>query len=115
MAKPKKAEQATTVVYCGPSIPGVAKQYTAYTNGIPTALAEAIVQQPAMEGLVVPLEQLPEAMNLRSGTGHISRLYRLVQVNTKQEVERHGASKPGVVSGRDQPDRTVGRRGLQVR
>ena len=31
MAKPKKAEQATTVVYCGPSIPGVAKQYTAYT------------------------------------------------------------------------------------
>mgnify|MGYP003097968699 CR=1 FL=1 len=34
MAKPKKAEQATTVVYCGPSIPGVAKQYTAYTNGI---------------------------------------------------------------------------------
>ena len=77
MAKPKKAEQATTVVYCGPSIP----QYTAYTNGIPTALAEAIVKQPAMEGLVVPLEQLPEAMkNLRSGTGHISRLYRLVQV-----------------------------------
>ena len=74
MAKPKKAEQATTVVYCGPSIPGVAKQYTAYTNGIPTALAEAIVKQPAME-------QLPEAMkNLRSGTGHISRLYRLVQV-----------------------------------
>ena len=48
MAKPKKAEQATTVVYCGPSIPGVAKQYTAYTNGIPTALAEAIVKQPAM-------------------------------------------------------------------
>ena len=61
MAKPKKAEQATTVVYCGPSIPGVAKQYTAYTNGIPTALAEAIVK-------------------LRSGAGHISRLYRLVQV-----------------------------------
>ena len=73
MAKPKKAEQATTVVYCGPSIPGVAKQYTAYTNGIPTALAEAIVKQPAMEGLVA-------MKNLRSGTGHISRLYRLVQV-----------------------------------
>ena len=64
------------MVYCGPSIPGVAKQYTAYTNGIPTALAEAIVKQPAMEGLVVPLEQLPEAMkNLRSGTGHISLLF----------------------------------------
>ena len=70
MAKPKKAEQATTVVYCGPSIPGVAKQYTAYTNGIPIALAEAIVKQPAMEAM----------KTLRSGTGHISRLYRLVQV-----------------------------------
>ncbi len=80
MAKTKKAEQATPVVYCGPSIRGVAKQYTTYTNGIPTALAEAITRQPAMEGLVVPLDQLPEAMkNLRSGTGHISHLYRLVQ------------------------------------
>ena len=75
------AQKPEVIVYCGPSVRGVAKQYTAYTNGIPTALAEAIVKQPAMEGLVVPLEQLPEAMkNLRSGTGHISRLYRLVQV-----------------------------------
>ena len=84
MAKPKKAEQATTVVYCGPSIPGVAKQYTAYTNGIPTALAEAIVKQPAMEGLVVtvPDEMTREVLeeHISAGTGHISRLYRLVQV-----------------------------------
>ena len=88
MAKPKKAEQATTVVYCGPSIPGVAKQYTAYTNGIPTALAEAIVKQPAMEGLVVPLEQLPEAMkNLRSGTGHISRLYRCLLYTSSRSTK----------------------------
>lgn len=82
MAKAKNSGQtAGTVVYVGPTVPGVANQNTFYTNGIPTPLAEAIVKQPAMEGLVVPLEQLPEAMkNLRSGTGHISRLYRLVQV-----------------------------------
>ena len=81
MAKPKKAEQATTVVYCGPSIPGVAKQYTAYTNVIPSALSKAIVKLPAKKSQKGRLEQLPEAMkNLRSGTGHISRLYRLVQV-----------------------------------
>ena len=80
MAKPKKAEQATTVVYCGPSIPGVAKQYTAYTNGIPTPLAEAITKNPSMGGLVLPLDQLPDAMKkLRGGYGHIYRLYRLVQ------------------------------------
>lgn len=81
MAKTQKGRTGHHRGLLRPSIPGVAKQYTAYTNGIPTALAEAIVKQPAMEGLVVPLEQLPEAMkNLRSGTGHISRLYRLVQV-----------------------------------
>lgn len=80
MAKFQKAEQATTVVYCGPSIPGVAKQFTAYTNGIPKALAEEIVKKPAMEGLVVPLDRLPDAMKqLRGGTGHIFRLYRLAQ------------------------------------
>ena len=81
MAKPKKAEQATTVVYCGPSIPGVAKQYTAYTNGIPTALAEAIVKQPAMEGLVVP--------GAVTG-GH------------EEPAERHGAYFPPVSSGTGQ-------------
>lgn len=31
----KAAEAAGTVVYCGPSIKGVAKQFTAYNNGIP--------------------------------------------------------------------------------
>lgn len=29
----KAAEAAGTVVYCGPSIKGVAKQFTAYTTG----------------------------------------------------------------------------------
>lgn len=82
MAKAKKAEQPATVVYVGPSIPGVAKQFTTYREGIPDALAEAIRDTPAMEGLVIPLEQLPEAMKmLRGGSGHIFRLYRLVQAN----------------------------------
>lgn len=82
MAKAKKTEQTATVVYVGPSIPGVAKQFTFYREGIPTALAEAIEAAPAMEGLVIPLEQLPEAMKkLRGGYGHIFRLYRLVQAN----------------------------------
>lgn len=82
MAKAKKAEQTATVVYVGPSVPGVANQFTFYREGIPTALAEAIRDTPAMEGLVIPLEQLPEAMKmLRGGSGQIFRLYRLVQAN----------------------------------
>ena len=40
MAKTKSTEQTTgTVVYCGPTVPGVAKQYTFYTNGITAPLA----------------------------------------------------------------------------
>ena len=80
MAKTKKETQATTVVYCGPTIPGVANQFTFYSNGIPVPLAEAIQENPSMGGLVIPLDQLPDAMKkLRGGYGHIYRLYRLVQ------------------------------------
>lgn len=77
----KKPKQATgTVVYCGPTIPGVAKQNTFYTNGIPASLAEAIKKNPSLGGLVVPLDQLPDAMKKLNGQyGHIYRLYRLAQ------------------------------------
>ena len=58
---PKKTTQAAgPVVYCGPTIPGVAVQFTTYTNGVPTALEEATKENPVLGGLVVPLEQLPE-------------------------------------------------------
>ena len=81
MAKTKSTEQATgTVVYCGPTVPGVAKQYTFYTNGITAPLAAAIEKYPPMGGLVIPLDQLPEAMRKLNGQyGHIYRLFRLVQ------------------------------------
>lgn len=82
MAKAKKTAQTPTVVYVGPSVPGVANQFTFYREGIPNALAEAIRAKPAMEGLVVPLDSLPAAMkSLREKTGSIYRLYHLVQAN----------------------------------
>ena len=81
MAKTNSTEQTTgTVVYCGPTIPGVAKQHTFYTNGIPDPLLKAIEKYPPMGGLVIPLDQLPEAMKKLNGKyGHIYRLFRLVQ------------------------------------
>ncbi len=83
MARTKKTEQATTVVYCGPTVPGVAKQFTIYKGGTPAPLAEAIQKNPAMGGLVIPLDQLPDAMRqLREGSGAVYRLYRLVQAKT---------------------------------
>lgn len=83
--KPAKKATATererkTVVYCGPTIPGTAKQYTIFNNGIPEGLEKRAEQVPAIRGLVIPLDDLPAAMkSLRSGAGHIYRLYRLVQ------------------------------------
>lgn len=45
-------------VYCGPSIKGVAKQYTVYTGGnIPAPLRDFIRQHPAARGMVVAAER----------------------------------------------------------
>ena len=76
----KSAAEEGTRAYCGPTIPGVAKQFTFYRGGVPGALAEAQKQHPVLGGLIVPLEQLPEAMEqLRKKTGPIYALYLKAQ------------------------------------
>lgn len=79
----KKTTQATgPVVYCGPTIPGVAVQYTTYTNGTPAALAEAVKEKPVLGGLVVPLDKLPEVRRqFHDGAGRYYTLYRKAQGN----------------------------------
>ena len=42
MAKQKNAAPCPVVIYCGPTIAGVAKQYTVYKGELPTALIDAI-------------------------------------------------------------------------
>lgn len=72
------AEQAGPVVYCGPTLPGAARQYTVYQNGIPGPLAEALADNPALSGLVLPLDRLPEAREAISRrSGPIYSLYLL--------------------------------------
>lgn len=79
----KAAEAAGTVVYCGPSIKGVARQYTAYNNGIPEGLKQAAEKNKILAALIVPLEDLPEAMRqLRQRSGRIHTLYKAVQGRT---------------------------------
>ncbi len=68
------------MVYCGPDLPGIARQYTVYRNGLPAPLAEAAENHPAPRGLIVPLDRLPEARRaISEKSGHIYRLFRLVQ------------------------------------
>lgn len=79
----KAAEAAGTVVYCGPAIKGVARQYTAYNNGIPEGLKQAAEKNKILAALIVPLEDLPEAMRqLRQRSGRIYTLYKAVQGRT---------------------------------
>ena len=79
----KAAEAAGTVVYCGPSIKGVARQYTAYNNGIPEGLKQAAEKNKILAALIVPLEDLPEALRqLRQKSGRIYTLYKAVQGRT---------------------------------
>ena len=43
-------------VYCGPSVKGVAKQYTVYTGGnVPLQLRNFVRQHPAAKGLVTTI------------------------------------------------------------
>ena len=53
-------QEAETVVYIGPDIPG-AKQYTTYNNGLPDALKDRAKAQPFFNSLIVPVERLAQA------------------------------------------------------
>lgn len=80
MAKQKNPVQQAVVVYCGPTLAGIAKQYTVYKGELPPALTEAIMKVPSIKDLIVPLERLPEVRQQLNGkSGHIFHLYNAVQ------------------------------------
>lgn len=59
-AAPKKPAEAPTRVYCGPTIKGVAKQFTVYQDGLPEALVQEMVKNPVIGALIVPLLDFPK-------------------------------------------------------
>lgn len=67
-------------VYCGPSVKGVARQYTTYHGGIPDALREFIKEHPQALGLIVSVEGF-QAMRKRLETrGTLEeKLYKAVK------------------------------------
>ena len=55
-------KETRTRVYCGPSVRGVARQYTVYASGnTPAALDEFVKQHPAAKNLLVPVERFGTA------------------------------------------------------
>ena len=56
-AAPKAAKAEGKKVYCGPTIRGVANQYTVFEGGIPAKLEELASKNAAVKALIVPLEK----------------------------------------------------------
>lgn len=54
------AEAVGTVAYCGPTVKGIAPQYTVFVDGLPEKLKEKVEQVPLLNALIVPLDKLAE-------------------------------------------------------
>ena len=67
-------------VYCGPTVRGVARQYTIYQGGIPDALRNFIKEHPEARWLIVSTAQFP-AMRKRLDTPGTAeaKLYKRVK------------------------------------
>ena len=48
------------VVYCGPSIKGIATQYTVFAGGIPETMGRLMEKYPTMKSLMVPIDKFAE-------------------------------------------------------
>ena len=68
--KTTKPAQPETVVYCGPTLRGIAKQYTPFTGGsIPTELQRRCEDMPLLRELIVPVEKYAEFRARLNQTG----------------------------------------------
>ncbi|NBI10939.1 hypothetical protein D1641_13095 [Colidextribacter sp. OB.20] len=67
-------------VYCGPTVRGVARQYTTFQGGIPDELGDFIKEHPAARQLIVSTAQFP-AMRRRLDTPGTAeaKLYKQVK------------------------------------
>lgn len=52
---------ANTVVYIGPTIPGVVAANTTFNNGLTETVKNAIAEMPAINTLIVPVNKLVQA------------------------------------------------------
>lgn len=67
-------------VYCGPSVKGVARQYTTYQGGIPDVLREFIKAHPEALGLIVSTGQFQEQRRRLETPGtKEAKLYKAVK------------------------------------
>lgn len=81
--QPEKLVLHKPRVYCGPSVRGVARQYTVYAGEIPAALAEFIEAHPAAKGLLVSVERFAQ---VRSNLGKSGTAEAILYQKIKSEL-----------------------------
>lgn len=66
-AQAAEAAQTGRVVWCGPTVRGVAVQYTTFIGGLPQRVQNLIAKYPAAAALVVPYDRFAETRLRISG------------------------------------------------
>ncbi|MCM1295493.1 MAG: hypothetical protein NC311_08105 [Muribaculaceae bacterium] len=86
-AEQPKAEKPHTFpkpcVYCGPSVRGVARQYTVYSGSIPEPLRAFIEEHPAARGLMVSVQSFAKT---RSNLGKRGTAEAVLYEKIKSEL-----------------------------
>ena len=78
----KRAKAAGPKVYCGPTVRGVAKQYTVYAEGVPEELERFIQEHPEAGALMVPVERFAQTRKRLETAGTVEAiLYRKIKSN----------------------------------
>ena len=78
-AENKKCSWPSPCMWCGPSVKGVAAQYTVFTE-MPKQLEALVEQIPAARGLVVALDKFPQVRRALEWVGSKeSKLYTKVK------------------------------------
>lgn len=56
--KPKAAPKQS-LIYLGPTIPGVVRHANVFSNGLPSVLENAVSEYPVMRRMIVPISEAP--------------------------------------------------------
>ena len=78
-----KEEVKTTKVYCGPSVRGIVRQYTVFTDGVTDLLKAFLEQHPIAEGLLVDTQDFAET---RKALGTKGSAQAILYEKIKKEI-----------------------------
>ena len=93
-AKKAAAVQEEAVVYCGPTIKGLAPQYTVFVGGVPAKLAEKMEAIPVLKALTVPREKLSDLLVIVVHDGSREKtLYQRADALLKDAVTNTAAAE----------------------